>query len=234
MRKKIIGILGGMGPAATIALYENIVRLTPAMSDQEHLKTIIYSDPEMPDRTNAILNEGEDPTDRMYFDISSLKKAGANLLIVPCNTAHAFVPSIARKLGIDFIDMIAELKVFIQEKYPKCERIGLLATIGTYKLKLYERYFTSDYKIIEPSKKDKQKIMNCIYGIKSKKNSSKQTQEVLEIADVLISKGADLIILGCTELSLIKKFKRKHLYIDPLEILAQTTVNRAMPTSRNE
>lgn len=228
MKKKTIGILGGMGPAATIALYQHIVRLTPAKRDQEHIKTIIYCDPEIPDRTNALIGGGEDPTNRMCGGIRCLQKAGADLLVVPCNTAHKFLPKIAQDVGIDFIDMIFELKVFLQKQYPLLNTVGLLATTGTHKVKLYEEYLAPEYKIIKPSVENQKKVMECIYSIKSKNTSSRLVNDLLSIAKVLVDQGAEVIVLGCTELSLISNFKKSQLFIDPLEILAQRTVQKAL------
>jgi aspartate racemase len=217
-----------MGPAATIALYQHIVRLTPAKSDQEHIKTIIYCDPEIPDRTNALIGRGKDPTNRMRRDIRYLRKAGADLLIVPCNTAHKFLPKIAQGEGIDFIDMIFELKIFLQKQYPTFKTVGLLATTGTNNVRLYEEYLSPEYTVIKPSVENQKIVMSCIYSIKSKNISANLVKDVHKIAKLLMRQGAQLVVLGCTELSLIQNFKKNRLFIDPLEILAQRAIQKAL------
>ena len=97
MSEKTIGILGGMGPEATIDLYYRIIKATPACKDQDHIKTIIYSNPKIPDRTKAILSEGRSPLPELLSTASAIKRAGADFIIIPCNTAHYFINALRKK-----------------------------------------------------------------------------------------------------------------------------------------
>ncbi len=99
-QEKIIGILGGMGPAATLALYERIIALTPAQCDQDHLRVIIDSNPKIPDRTAAILGNGESPLPAMAESAKTLERAGADFIVIPCNTAHYWLDELQKEVAI--------------------------------------------------------------------------------------------------------------------------------------
>jgi aspartate racemase len=103
-----IGIIGGMGPLATADLYRKIIEVTPAVRDQDHLHVIIDADPTIPDRTAALLGNGPDPLPKLVAAARRLEDAGAGILIMPCNTAHAFLPVLQRAVRIPFIDMTEE------------------------------------------------------------------------------------------------------------------------------
>lgn len=135
---RIVGILGGMGPAATADFYAKLVRATPARTDQEHLRTLIWSDPTIPDRTGALLHGGVDPTPLLLAGALLLRAGGAAVIAVPCNTAHAFIPRIAGEVGIPFVHMIEETVLGIRARHPHARRIGLLSTTGTQASLLYD------------------------------------------------------------------------------------------------
>ena len=103
-----IGILGGMGPEATNLLCQEIVNLTPAQKDQEHIPFIVINNPQIPDRTQALLYNGESPIPSMLKSAKTIESAGADFIILPCNTAHNFIPNIQSKINIPFINMIEE------------------------------------------------------------------------------------------------------------------------------
>jgi len=127
-QKRVIGILGGMGPAATLALYERILALTSAECDQDHLHVIIDSNPKIPDRTAAILGDGESPLPAMIEGARTLERAGANVLVIPCNTAHHWLADLQKAVSIPIIDMINETASLIAAHRPLLRKIGLLAT----------------------------------------------------------------------------------------------------------
>lgn len=137
MSEKVIGILGGMGPEATIDLFYKIIKLTPAEKDQDHLRIIIDNNPKIPDRIAAILGKGEDPLPVLQETARNLEKAGADFIIIPCNTAHYFLSSIQESIKIPILNMIEETAKETQKRIPQIQKVGLLASIGVYETKIY-------------------------------------------------------------------------------------------------
>ena len=115
MPDRIIGILGGMGPEATVDLFREITRLTPAEKDQDHVPVLVYSNSKIPDRTTAMLEGGEDPMPALIESARVLERAGAGVLVIPCNTAHYYLPELQKKVGIPILNMIVEtLREFVK------------------------------------------------------------------------------------------------------------------------
>jgi len=229
MPEKIIGILGGMGPEATVDLFYKIIKATDAKKDQEHLRIIIDNNPKIPDRTAAILGKGETPLPLLQRTAQNLEKAGANFIVIPCNTAHYFIPAIEKSIQIPVLNMIEETLKDIKEKSPYIKKIGLLATMGICKTGLYDQYFKK-YNIagISPGGKSIAKIMEAIYAVKADKLSRNIKESMLKIAGDLINNGAEAIIAGCTEIPLILKQKDIPVpLIDPTNILAKAAVKKA-------
>ena len=134
-----IGILGGLGPYATLDLFEKILRCTPAKSDQEHLHIIIDNNPRIPDRTAALLHGGPSPLPAMLESALRLQQAGVQFIVIPCNTAHAFVPDLQRRLQVPILNMIEACRAAILRRLPEIQRIGLLATSGTVRSGVYAK-----------------------------------------------------------------------------------------------
>ncbi|HDP37193.1 MAG TPA: amino acid racemase [Candidatus Atribacteria bacterium] len=229
MPEKIIGILGGMGPEATIDLFYKIIKSTPAEKDQEHLRIIIDNNPKIPDRTAAILGKGEDPLPDLQETARNLEKAGADLIIIPCNTAHYFLTSIQESVKIPILNMIEETAKETQRKTPQIKKVGLLASIGLYKTEIYHQHFKKfNIEIISPEEKDKEEVMKVIYAVKAGDLSNKAKDNILKIVQKLIDKRAEAIITGCTEISLLLKEGDVSVpVIDPTQILAKIAIQKA-------
>ena len=233
---KKIGIVGGMGPLATLNLYEQIVQLTPASKDQDHLPVVINITPQIPDRSDYILGRGENPKEALIISATELKKAGAQILAIPCNTAHFFITDIKQSLpSCEIVDMIFETKEYLEKKLSlknKKPLIGLLATEGTIKSKLYQKYFKG-YKFVFLNKGDQAKLVNtAIYGKKGIKNGyTKNNRKLLRNACKLLQRqGAELIILGCTEISMVMSKEKNNgvRYLNPIKILAISLINKSL------
>lgn len=202
---KILGIIGGMGPLATVNLFNKIVINTDARSDQEHIHMLIDNNVNIPDRTAFLLGKGEDPTKELIKSATRLEKAGADFLIMPCNTAHHFYQVIKEKINIDFLNMIEETVRFIQLKYPGVKEVGLLSTDGTLEAKIYDSYFNKqNIQVINPRKKIQDAIMDIIYGIKAGKKEI-QIDAIYNAAEEFKAKGIKVFVLGCTELSIVNE-----------------------------
>ena len=229
MPEKIIGILGGMGPEATIDLFYKIIKFTPAEKDQDHLRIIIDNNPKIPDRTAAILGKGEDPLSALQESARNLEKAGADFIIIPCNTAHHYISQIQESVDIPTLNMIEETAKETREKISPIQKVGLLASIGIYKTGIYHQHFKKfDIEIISPEEKDKEKVMKVIYAVKAGDLSEKVKKNIIQIAQKLIDKGAEAIIAGCTEIPLILKEGDISVpIIDPTQVLAKIAIRKA-------
>ena len=229
MPEKIIGILGGMGPEATIDLFYKIIKFTPAEKDQDHLRIIIDNNPKIPDRTAAILGRGEDPLPALRETAQNLEKAGADFIIIPCNTAHYFLPLIQESVKIPILNMIEETAKETQKKIPSIKKVGLLASIGTYKTEIYHQHFKKyNIKVISPEEKDKEEVMKVIYAVKAGDLSEGIKKNILKIAQKLIDKGVEAVIAGCTEIPLILKEGDVSVpLIDPTQVLAKVAIQKA-------
>ena len=165
---KTLGIIGGMGPLATVKLFELIVLLTKANSDQEHIHILIDNNTLIPDRTNYILNKvGEDPRIQLIESAQNLEKIGADYLVMPCNTAHNFYEDIIEKTDIPFINMIEETAKYVKYNHIGTTKIGLLATQGTIEAKVYDKVFSKyGIEVMKPSKEFQKYVTELIYNIK--------------------------------------------------------------------
>jgi len=229
MPEKIIGILGGMGPEATIDLFYKIIKSTPAGKDQEHLRIIIDNNPKIPDRTAAILGKGEDPLPALQETARNLEKAGADFIIIPCNTAHYFLPLIQESVKIPILNMIEETAKETQKRISQIQKVGLLASIGIYETEIYHQQFKKfNIEIISPEEKNKEEVMEIIYIVKTGNSSEEIKKNILKIAQKLIDKGAEAIIAGCTEIPLILKEGDVSVpIIDSTQVLAKVAVQKA-------
>ena len=229
-KEKIIGIIGGMGPMATVDLFNKIVVNTNASSDQEHIRIIIDNNTSIPDRSNAIINNGENPVLEIVNTASKLLDSGANVLIMSCNTAHYFYKDIKKRIDEKyknedyvFLNMIEETSKFV--KLNNIKNIYLFATIGTYQSRVYQDVFTEHgINIIMPDSENQNIIMESIYNYKKGINNYHKK----EFADIIDdSKKYENIkfLLGCTELPIIfKEIGLLNDVIDPTEILAKAAI----------
>ena len=222
--RKTIGILGGMGPLATVELFRRIIALTPAKRDQEHLRIVIDSNPQIPDRTAAILGEGESPLPMLIETARNLEKVGADLIAIPYNTAHFYLSEIQSAVKVPIIDMIGETVRRIE-----VGKVGLLATEGTRRSGVYGHACVArGIDIIYPSAPDQKWIMETIYAIKSGTATDRFQNDIIGVIERIREAGAEGAILGCTELSLIPLPDKVSIPVyDALTILAKTAVERA-------
>jgi len=222
---KTIGIIGGMGPLATVHLFERIVLKTKAQKDQEHIHVLVDSNTNIPDRTKAILGQGEDPTKEIIISAKKLESSGADFLIMPCNTAHYFIDKIVSNISIPMINMLDETVSYAYDKFGKEAVVGILATDGTIESKIYENCFAKKgIKTIVPKYKQKD-VMKFIYDVIKSSKFEEGPSILFEAVDELKEMGATAMLLGCTELSsadYIYKFGDN--FINPIEILAHKSI----------
>lgn len=224
--KKSVGILGGMGALATVDLFEKIVLLTDAASDAEHIRVYIDNNTAVPDRTAAILHGGADPMPAMTDSLRKLEACGADCVIMPCNTAHYFLPRLQEQTRVPFISMLAETAKACALRFPG-KTACVLATRGTLASGLYERALEAEgVSCILPDEAQRDVLMYAIYDcVKGGKplETVRQPMEAL-LAD-LSARGADYFILGCTELPIVaQELALPGDFIDPTSELAKAAI----------
>lgn len=233
-----LGILGGVGPSATVDFMNKIIQNTPAQKDQDHIKMVVEQNPQIPDRTAHLIHQETDPSIAMFSTCKRLEAEGADAIAIPCNTAHAFVEEIQKYLHIPVINMLSTTAEYIDKNFGRSVKVGLLATSGTIESNVYHNILEkSGFEVLIPDKEHQGRVMESIYGeygVKAGFADGIAKQYLLQAADFLINNGADVLILGCTELPLlfpeeteiVRNEKNIHL-IDPTLILAKKIVTIA-------
>ena len=230
--KKTIGILGGMGPEATAYFYELIIKQTKAEKDQDHIKAVIFSNPEIPPRTDAILKTGPSPTPLLVEGFQRLKEAGADFVVMPCVTAHHFYPEVKDQVDIPFISLLDEAVKWAKDAVPQLRKTGLVASIGTLESRLFHDVFSSaGIETITPEPDEQAQVTDAIFGprgIKAGFTSGFAKETLVSIAKVLVARGADAIIAGCTEVPLVLKEQDLPVpLVEPLRIAARACIIEA-------
>ncbi|MDR7536034.1 MAG: amino acid racemase [Armatimonadota bacterium] len=223
--RRTIGVLGGMGPWATLDFFARLLRLTPASRDQDHLRVLIDNNPAVPDRTAVLLGHGEDPTPWLVAGARGLAAAGADVLAIPCNTAHAFYPAIAGSVAIPVLHMMEEAAAAAAQAYPRLRRVGLLATAGTVRTGLYARAFGRYHvETIVPRGQEQAAADALIAAIKAGPGPGHRAAAV-DLMQALAARGAEVIVLGCTELPLVLQADAAPVpVLDATEVLARRAV----------
>jgi aspartate racemase len=230
-----LGVVGGVGPAATVDFMAKVIKHTPAGKDQDHLKMVIEQNPQIPDRTANLLHQQTDPTMAMFATCKKLQREGADAIAIPCNTAHAFVERIQPYLDIPIINMLSETIAFIVDLYGAGKTVGLLATSGTLASGVYHHAAAAaGLNLIVPTADAQVKVMNAIYGecgVKAGFTTGQCVAELQAAAADLCAQGATVLILGCTELPLLLPCAEyvdgqghRAALVDPTDILARRCV----------
>ena len=224
--KKSIGILGGMGPLATADLLRKITLHTRAACDADHIRVFIDSNPAIPDRTAAILSGGADPVPEMTHALRSLEKCGADCIIMPCNTAHYFLPRLQALTGIPFISMLEATAKACAAAYPG-KTAASLGTRGTLKTRLYHDALAAQgVPALTPDEPEQDELMRLIYDVvKANRPLAPEAQAWASLLEGLCARGADYFILGCTELPLLADtLPHPEPFIDPTAELARAAI----------
>ncbi len=230
-----LGIVGGVGPAATVDFMDKIIRRTRALRDQDHIRMIVEHNPHIPDRTENLIGDGIDPTIPLYSACKKLEQAGAAAIAIPCNTAHAFIDRIQPHLAVPILHMIEETAACIARRLPAVSTIGLLATTGTVRCGLYHRILEkAGLSCLTPDDEFQLMVMAVIYGpdgVKADFDRETCRNKLTAVIDHLRKRGAEALILGCTELPLVIPATGDGEYnngmppiFDPTEILAEKCV----------
>lgn len=228
--RPLVGILGGMGPAATIDFYTKLLACTPGTRDQDHLPVVIWSDPRVPDRSKALLGVGEDPSVALSDGLRALAGAGARLVAVPCNSAHAFVPGLAAQAGLELVSIIDVTAAALGACPGPGGVVGLLATRGTVVSRLYHRACARHgVRVVHPSSSAQSQVDRVIAAVKAGTTGNEEAAALASVTDHLVQEGAQIVVAGCTELILAMGASEPSVpIVDPAMLLAREVARRSM------
>ena len=224
--KKSIGILGGMGPLATADLFRKIVLMTDAARDNDHIRVYIDDNASIPDRTAAILSGGADPLPAMTDSLQKLEACGADCVIMPCNTAHYFLPRLQALTESPFLSMLEATARACAARFPG-KTAAVLATKGTLSAGLYQAALEKEgVSFLIPEDAEQDALMRVIYdGVKAGKEPEDYRADMLSVVEALTVRGADYFILGCTELPLAAQaLSLPQPTVDPTAELAKAAI----------
>lgn len=221
---KLLGVLGGLGPMSTVYFCELLTAHTKAEHDSDHIDMIVSSRASTPDRTAFILGKSDhDPLPVMREEAERLTRAGAELIVIPCNTAHYFYDGLQKSCSVPILNIIRETAKHLCKSGVKA--FGLLATEGTVRAGAYHQVCAPmGLRCITPSDEEQAVISSIIYD-RIKQNRPVDLEAFFRVTDAMRARGCEKLVLGCTELSLLKKQGLNDgLFVDSLEVLAYQTI----------
>lgn len=224
----VVGVLGGMGPAATIDFMSRVLRNTPAEDDEDHIRMFIDHNPKVPSRIKALIDKtGESPAPVLQNMARKLESIGADFLAMPCNTSHHFLNDIRDVIKIPILDMIDLTVQTVISNTENIHNVGILASTAVLNVNIYSRAFQKKgVDVIEPQDDQQQKIMDVIMAVKRNDVGGKLILTLSDVINELIDKGAEAIVIGCTEISaVIGQINLATPLYDASEILARKVVD---------
>lgn len=231
---KKAGVIGGLGPMAMVYFLQLITEMTDAATDQEHIELLVHSKPQTPDRTGYILGRSKESPLPVLTKVGvELKQSGADFIAIPCITAHFFQQELERQIGCPILHAIEETAAYLKEE--QITKIGLMATDGTIESRLFQQIMEQyGIECCVPEKENQQNVMHLIYN-NVKAGRQPEMERFHKVSEALFADGAQVILLGCTELSLIKRDnKLNEGFLDVLEVLARQVVIKAQASVKPE
>ena len=219
----VIGVLGGMGPSATLELYRRFIAAVEVVGDQDHPRIVIDSNARIPDRTAALIAGGLSPQPALVAGVIGLEQAGAQCVVIPCNTAHAFLDPMRAAVSIPVVNMIAETAARVGSNVT---RVGVLASSGTLAVGLYQKALAEHgvTEVLVPDATDQEEVMDVIWAVKRDANDA-ALPAFQRICQRVVDAGAETLILGCTEFSVLAHgAELAAVAVDPLGALVDTAL----------
>jgi aspartate racemase len=199
-----VGVLGGLGPEATLDFFAKVIAATPAERDQDHLHLIIDNNPKVPNRNEAVAGTGPSPAPQLAAMARRLEGAGADFLVMPCNAAHAFLSAISEATHLPVVSIIDETVKATLARVPHLKTAGILASSGCLDATLYHRALTDrGVGVLEPQAGDREAFMELLYRIKTGDKGPEVCSHMQRIALALVERGVEAVIAGCTEVPLV-------------------------------
>lgn len=227
--QKTVGVMGGMGPDATVDFMARVIALTESNGDQDHVHMIVDQNPTIPDRQTAIRDGTDDVSKALGAMAKRLEDAGADFLVMVCNTAHVFLDDVHATTDIPFIHLIEESVREIDIIRPDAKIVGVMATVGCLDTEIYQDAITASGRVaLVPEGGDLQKLMDLIEAIKAGNKDEDVRQDMQASANKLVARGADIIIAGCTEIPIVFEGENCEVpVISSTGVLAQRTLELA-------
>jgi aspartate racemase len=227
--QKTVGVMGGMGPDATVDFMAKVIALTDSGRDQDHVHMIVDQDPSVPNRQEAIRNGSTEVTHALGAMAKRLEDAGADFLVMVCNTAHVFLDEVHATTGIPFISIVDESVREIDRVCPDARKVGVMATDGCLRTNIYQdAVVASGRQALEPESEELVELMRLITEIKAGNQGEDIASAMQALANGLVDKGADVIISGCTEIPLVFDGENcKVPVIASTDVLAERTLEFA-------
>ena len=231
--RQVAGVLGGMGPYATIDFMAKVVEMTPGDADQDHVQLIVNHNPTVPDR-QIDTDEQRLAVQKALTDMAQgLETAGSDFLVMPCNTAHDFLHQLLGVINIPFLHIVTETIAAIRSLEPNAGVIGILATDACLNAQLYQSAIhDAGMRVLLPAVSEQASIMQMILRIKSGDQASDVAHEMTNRANSLIQQGADVVVGGCTEIPLVISGERLTVpFVSSTDVLAERTVSICLGNS---
>jgi len=224
-----VGVIGGLGPEATLDFFAKILASTPAAIDQDHIHLIIDNNPKVPDRNKAVAGAGPSPAAALAAMARRLEGAGADFLVMPCNAAHAFQGAIEAAVSIPFVSIIEETCSAVVLRFPPVKCVGVLASTGCIDAELYQTAFARrGIDVVVPVAAERDAFMQLVYRIKSGEKAHLFTAAMRDIAAALVDRGAEVLAAGCTEVPLVLGERDvPRPLVDSTDVLVRATIQRA-------
>ena len=225
---KKLGVLGGMGPAASAEFMVRLVAQTPAKNDQEHIPTVLWSDPTIPDRSTSMRNGDDKPLPFLLNGIRGLKAAGCNLIVIPCNTAHFWFHEFG-KLNVKIIHIVDSVADALRDVNVVDSKIGVMGTQATIELGLYQyRLNKLGWSCIVPTKEEMDTLVQPAIDLIKANQLDEAHPMLMTVVDSLIKNGATAVVLGCTEIPLaIRETQHREIpLINSIDSLVKASINK--------
>ncbi|HDY91157.1 MAG TPA: aspartate/glutamate racemase family protein [Pseudoalteromonas sp.] len=233
---RTLGVLGGMGPLATASFMNQVIALSPAKSDQEHIPMFIRNIPQIPDRTKFLMGiEDENPFFELKKGFNELTSLGVSCIVIPCNTAHYWYDALTQNADVHTISIVQS--VIKRAKATGKRKVGILATTATLNMRIYQTAFSEhNIEFIEPNEQQQALVMQGITAVKSGNLALGRTL-LSQSYEQMLAQGADAVLFGCTEIPLVlneQASKSPETCLNTIAILAQECVNWAYSLKQAE
>lgn len=223
-----LGVLGGMGPLATADFLRKLVESTPAVVDQEHVPVLLYGDCTTPDRTANLVGDGPSPLPQLLAGIKFLNAAGAKAICIPCNSAHCWYAEMAAASAVPVLHIVRASAEQVRKKNPAAKVVGVLSTTGTNRMGIYRDTLSEmGFSVVTPTDEEFSTLVSPAIAL-IKANKLEEAEAVFaRAAACLTARGAEIIILGCTEIPI--GMRRQYLaepdrFVDSTEALALAVI----------
>jgi aspartate racemase len=222
----VVGVIGGLGPEATRDFFGKVLLHSNAKNDQDHIHVIIDNNPKTPNRNDAIAGRGPSPGPALADMARALERAGADFVVMACNTAHAYERDIRAALTKPFVSLIDEVVDEVRRLYPAAKRVGVMATQGSRDAKIFAPAFARyGIEVLQLDETSQAHFMVLLYRIKAGDRSRVVRDGMQKLGEELVAMGADILIAGCTEVPLVlQQGDNTKMMIDSTDVLAKRCV----------